>query len=46
MDVVQDYSAEAVLETLGRFTATKGWPNKIRLDPGSQLEAGGGCLEA
>ena len=45
MDIVQDYSAEVVLESLKKFAATRGWPSKISSDPGSQLEAAGGHIE-
>ena len=37
MDIVQDYSAEAVLLAMRRFGSLRGWPGKIQSDPGSQL---------
>ena len=35
LDIVYDYSSDAVLETLKRFAAIRGWPTQISLDPGS-----------
>ena len=37
LDVVKDYSAEAVLESMSRFGSLRGWPGVIYSDPGSQL---------
>ena len=45
IDVVQDYSAQAVILSLRRFGALRGWPGVISSDPGSQLESAGGKLE-
>ena len=45
LDIVQDYSTQAVLMTLRRFGALRGWPGVICSDPGSQLEAASGKLE-
>ena len=45
LDVVQDYSAQAVILSLRRFGALRGWPGVITSDPGSQLESAGGKLE-
>ena len=45
IDIIQDYSAQAVLLTLRRFGSVRGWPGVIYSDPGSQLEAGGGNLK-
>ena len=45
LDVVQDYSASAVLMTLKRFGSLRGWPGVISTDPGSQLESASGILE-
>ena len=44
-DVVRDYSAQAVVETLRKFAALRGWPTVISSDPGSQLESAAGKLE-
>ena len=44
-DVVRDYSAQAVMETLRKFAALRGWPAVISSDPGSQLESAAGKLE-
>ena len=46
LDIVQDYSAEAVILSLRRFGSLRGWPGIINTDPGSQLESAGGQLEA
>ena len=46
LDIVQDYSAEAVILSLRRFGSTRGWPGIINTDPGSQLESAGGQFEA
>ncbi len=45
IDIVQDYSASAVLMTLKRFGSLRGWPGVISTDPGSQLESASGILE-
>ena len=45
LDIVQDYSCTAVLQTLRRFGSLRGWPGVICSDPGSQLESAGGKLE-
>ena len=45
IDIVQDYSASAVLLTLKRFGALRGWPGVVSTDPGSQLESASGILE-
>ena len=44
MDIVQDYSAEAVLLAMRRFGALRGWPGKITSDPGSQLVSASNIL--
>ena len=44
LDVVADYSAEAVLMTMRRFGAQRGWPGKVHSDPGSQLVSASSCL--
>ena len=44
MDVVQDYSANAVLTSMRRFGCLRGWPLVIYSDPGSQLVSAGGKL--
>ena len=44
IDIVQDYSASAVLMTLKRFGSLRGWPGVISTDPGSQLESASGIL--
>ena len=36
LDIVQDYSTQAVLMNLHRFGALRGWPGVICSDPGSQ----------
>ena len=46
LDIVQDYSTQAVLLTLRRFGALRGWPGIICSDPGSQLESASGKLES
>ena len=46
IDIIQDYSAQAVLLTLRRFGALRGWPGTICSDPGSQLESASGKLES
>ena len=45
LDIVQDYSTQAVLMTLCCFGVLRGWPGVICSDPGSQLEAASGKLE-
>ena len=37
--------AQAVVETLRKFAALRGWPIIISSDPGSQLESAAGKLE-
>ena len=44
IDIVLDYSAEAVLLTLRRFGALRGWPGVMQSDPGSQLVSASGKL--
>ena len=44
LDVVDDYSAHAVIMTLSRFGSLRGWPGVISSDPGSQLQASSGIL--
>ena len=46
LDIVQDYSAPAVILSLRRFGSLRGWPAVINTDPGSQLESAGGQLES
>ena len=46
LDIVQDYSAPAVILSLRRFGSLRGWPGVINTDPGSQLESAGGRFEA
>ena len=46
LDIVQDYSAEAVLLSLRRFGSLRGWPCVLHSDPGSQLVSASGKLEA
>ena len=45
LDVVEDYSAEAVMKSLRRFGSDYGWPGVVYTDPGSQLESARGKLE-
>ena len=45
-DVVDDYSAAAVIASLRKFAALRGWPTVISSDPGSQLVSAGGKLES
>ena len=45
LDIVQDYSTNALLATLRRFGSLRGWPGVICTDPGSQLESAKGILE-
>ena len=44
IDIVMDYSAEAVLLTMRRFGALRGWPGILQSDPGSQLVSASGKL--
>ena len=44
LDIVQDYSAEAVLLSLRRFGSLRGWPGIVQSDPGSQLVSASGKL--
>jgi hypothetical protein len=45
IDVVTDYSTEAVIMALVRFGESRGYPKEISSDPGSQLESASGILE-
>ena len=45
LDIVSDYSTNAVLKAQRRFGSTRGWPGVIHSDPGSQLESASGKLE-
>ena len=45
LDIVTDYSTNAVLMSLRRFGSLRGWPGVIQSDPGSQLESASGKLE-
>ena len=45
LDIVQDYSTQAVLVTLRHFGAPRGWPGVICSDPGGELEAASEKLE-
>ena len=45
-DVVDDYSAEAVIVTLRKFVVLRGWPTVISSDPVSQLVSAGDKLES
>ena len=44
LDVVKDYSAEAILEAMSRFGSIRGWPGAVYSDPGSQLVSASGAL--
>ena len=44
MDVVADYSADAVIMSMWRFGSVRGWPTTVHSDPGSQLVAASGML--
>ena len=44
LDVVQDYSANAVLTSMKRFGSLRGWPGVVYSDPGSQLVSASGKL--
>ena len=46
LDIVQDYSTNAVLLSMRRFGSLRGWPGVIHTDPGSQLESASGKLES
>ena len=46
LDVVSDYSTDAVLCSLRRFFSLRGRPGVIHTDPGSQLESASGKLES
>ena len=45
-DVVDDYSAAAVIATIRKFVALRGWPTVVSSDAGSQLVSAGGKLES
>ena len=45
LDIVQDYSTNAVLMTLRRFGSLRGLPGIVCSDPGSQLESASGKLD-
>ena len=45
LDVVSDYSAQAVIFSLHRFASLRGWPGVICTDPGSQLESASGQFD-
>ena len=45
LDIVQDYTTNAVLSMLRRFGSLRGWPSVICSDPGSQLESASGKFE-
>ena len=44
LDVVQNYSADAVIMSMRRFGSLRGWPVTIHSDPGSQLVSASGTL--
>ena len=44
LDVVQDYSADAVIMSMRRFGCLRGWPSTVHSDPGSQLVSASGKL--
>ena len=44
LDIVQDYSATAVLTSMRRFGCLRGWPGVMYSDPGSQLVSASGKL--
>ena len=46
IDVVSNYSTDAVLCAMRRFLALRGRPGVIHTDPGSQLESASGKLES
>ena len=39
LDLCTDYSTDAFLQTVSRFTSIRGWPHEFRSDNGSQLVA-------
>ena len=43
-DIVMDYSSQEVIKSIRRFGSLRGWPARIRSDPGSQLESAAGIL--
>lgn len=45
LDVVSDYSTDALLLSPRRFGSLRGWPCVLQSDPGSQLESASGKLE-
>ena len=45
-DVVRDYSAQAVMESLRKFGSIRGWLSLISSDPGSQLVSAAGSMES
>ena len=45
-DVMEDYSAAAVIRMMRKFAAIRGWPTLVSSDPGSQLVSTGGKLES
>ena len=45
-DVVEDYSAAAVIRMMRKFAALRGWPTLDSSDPGSQLVSTEGKLES
>ena len=44
LDVVSDYSADAVIMAMWRFASIRGWPSVAHSDPGSQLVSASGTL--
>ena len=46
IDILQDYSTNAVVTTLRRFGSLRGWPGVICSDPGSQLVSASGKLDS
>ena len=44
LDIVKDYSAEAILEAMSRFGSLRGWPGAVYSDPGSQLVSASNTL--
>ena len=44
IDVVADYSADAVIMAMWRFGSIRGWPSTVHSDPGSQLVSASGAL--
>ena len=45
-DVVEDYSAAAVILMMRKFAALRGWPTLVSSDPGSQLVSAGDKMES